>query len=223
MNDYRILIHFPTAKRPDKALALVKEYGRLLGTTNYFIQLSCDVDDESMNNDEVRARVAEIENCSIIYHDNKTKNEAFNRGLVDTEWDIVIVGSDDMFPIVQNYGMIVCDFFTKNIQDLDGVMRTFDGHQRTINILPIIGRKYFERFNYIFNEEYGSFYCDNEFTEVSQMLGKEFDSKLQLFDHRHPSRGQAQTDQLYVDNDNKYWNSDGEVYKRRKAMNFGVN
>jgi hypothetical protein len=28
---------------------------------------------------------------------------------------------------------------------------------------------------------------------------------------------------LYVDNDNKYWNSDGEVYKRRKAMNFGVN
>ena len=61
----------------------------------------------------------------------------------------------------------------KHFPDTDGVLWFFDGWRKDLNTLCIIGRKYYERFGYIYHPDYKSFWCDAEFTEVANKLKKQ--------------------------------------------------
>jgi len=57
--------------------------------------------------------------------------------------------------------------------DTDGVLHFNDGiHGNMLNTLAILGKKYYDRFGYIYHPKYKSVYADNEFDLISRRLGK---------------------------------------------------
>jgi hypothetical protein len=52
-----------------------------------------------------------------------------------------------------------------------------------------MGRKYYNRFNYVYCPEYVSLFCDNETKIVSQLLGKYFYYEGIIQKHLHPNHG----------------------------------
>ena len=63
-----------------------------------------------------------------------------------------------------------------NYPDTDGVLWFNDGFQgNRLNTLCILGKKYYERFNYIYHPDYISLYCDEEQTNVARNMNKMVD------------------------------------------------
>jgi hypothetical protein len=81
-----------------------------------------------------------------------------------------------------------------------------------------MGKKYFERFGFLYEPSYHSLFCDNEFTDISVRLNKVFYYDKVLIQHRHPMnvRG-VPVDTLYRRND-AYFKIDQATYLRRKTM-----
>jgi hypothetical protein len=85
--------------------------------------------------------------------------------------------------------------------------------------MSIMGRKYYERFGYIYHPSYQSLWCDNEAMEVAQMLGKYWYMGIQLFDHLHPAYNLAPWDEQYT-RQQGLWGVDEANYIERKRHNF---
>ena len=84
----KLLIKFPTKGRPDKALKTLVRYINYMDDKSNRILVTCDLDDESMNNEEVRDILTQYENVVIKYGDNKSKIEAINADLKDEEYEV---------------------------------------------------------------------------------------------------------------------------------------
>jgi len=224
----KLLIKFPTRERREKfyqAMDLLLANKR---TNDVSFLLTLDADDESMNNDEVKRQIEFYStffdvDIEVNYGYSMNKIHACNRDLEEytKDWDILMLMSDDMYPVKIGYDKVIIEAFEQNIPDGDGVLYSPDGYT-PLNTLCILGKKYYQRFNYIYYPEYISFFPDNEFMEVSEILGKEFRIKKVLFKHEHPAnRGGKSWDNLYQRN-NSSWNSDKELYYQRRAKNFDI-
>ena len=217
-----LLIKFPTRGRPDKALKTLVRYINYMDDKSNRILVTCDLDDESMNNEEVRNILTQYENVVIKYGDNKSKIEAVNADLKDEEFDIVLLASDDMLPIVKGYDTLIKSRMSEIYPDTDGVLWFNDGYQGDrLNTLSILGKKYYDRFGYIYHPEYKSVWCDNEFMAVSRILDKVTYFDTTIMRHEHPDWGFTDRDDIHRWN---YLNEnhDRMVYFNRNANNFGL-
>lgn len=102
----------------------------------------------------------------------------------------------------------------------DYIVKTQDGIQPFIMTLPIMDRKYFNRFGYIMPPDYKHMYCDNELAEVGHILGRTINLDI-LFPHNHYSVGKGVKDSVNEENDS-FYGVDGETFLKRKALNFGL-
>jgi len=82
-----------------------------------------------------------------------------------------------------------------------------------------MGKAYFDRFGFLYNPVYKSFFCDNEFTDVSTKLEKQTFIDQTIIKHEHPINTGAESDQLYKLND-KYWKDDEYTYNTRNNPEF---
>ena len=116
--------------------------------------------------------------------------------------------------------MIIRKDMNKHFPDTDGVLWYNDGHQgNKLNTLCILGKVYYERFGYIYHNDYLSLYCDNEFTEVSKRLNKVRYESLCIIEHQHWAWGYGKMDDLYTRNE-KYIQQDHDTFQRRAAIGF---
>jgi hypothetical protein len=220
----KILVKFPTRGRKNKFFNTLMKYYSLSenkNLINYLVTL--DNDDTIMNDSDVREILDSYNNLNYMYGDSKSKVDAVNRDLENfTEWDILILASDDMIPQVKNYDSIIINDMKTNFPDTDGVLWYNDGNQKNnLNTLCIIGKKYFERFNYVYHPEYKSTWCDNEFTEVSKILNKQKYFENIIIKHEHPDWGYGNHDLIHslnVINED----FDRSLYLKRKMNNFGL-
>lgn len=217
----KILLKFPTRNRPHKFLSVLKKYIKKAKTKNISILVSCDSDDESMQQEVVKKVLSEYENLEIHYSDNKNKIEAVNADMDKTnlEYDIIVLASDDMIPVVDGWDEIVINDMKNHFPDTDGVLWYYDGFKKDLNTLCILGKKYYERFNYIYHPDYKSFYCDNEFTEVADKLEKQKFIEHTIIHHQNPVWGFGGADELFIKN-MKYEDEDKATYQKRKELNF---
>ncbi len=218
----RLLIQFPTRARPIKffeVLNMYRDFADNWGDVK--VQVICNDDDESMNNVDVGKRFLDYANISVIYARCSSKIQAVNYGLNDREdYDIILLASDDMLPKVRGYDSRIIEDMCKYFPNTDGVLWYNDGHKGDkLCSLSILGRKYFERFGYIYNPVYESFFCDNEFAEVAGALGKIKYSEDCIIEHAHPDYHLCRTDKLYKYN-LRYHGKDKQTYARRKKENF---
>ena len=220
-----ILVKFPTFNRPEKFFNTLYEYYKKADnwkSMNFLI--SIDETDITMNNQAIKNGINTYPNIQLIIGNSKSKIDAINRDIqtCNYNWDILLLASDDMVPVVKGYDTIIRNHMIEHFTDLDGVLWYSDGHTHdTLNTLCILGREYYNRFNYIYYPEYKSVYADNEFTKVSKILGKYKYFDTTIIEHQHPDWGFGKNDIIHAQNC-KNVNSDKDLYEERLAINFGI-
>lgn len=224
--NYKILFKFPVRNRKEKLFsALDKYYENMIDKENFQFAVSIDEDDIELNTKEVISRIQSYKNAKCFIDKGEGKIHACNRDIdkISPEtYDIIILVSDDMIPIKKGFDMIIRKDMEKNFPDLDGVLWYNDGHQRqNLNTLCILGKKYYERFGYIYHPSYKSLYCDNEFMEVSKMLNKVKYYDLVIIEHQHWAWGFREMDSLYKENET-FIKPDRETFLKRKEKNFEI-
>ena len=170
------MVQIATRARPEKFLECLKLHvDTLANKADVLFNISCDKDDDSMNSDGIVEAIHDIyKNCFVNFNHNSTKVQAINADVDKRKFDILVNSSDDMNPQVYGWDEDIRLGFKEYFPDYDGVLHFNDGvNGRDLNTLCILGRRYYERFGYIYNPEYKSLYCDNEFTEISRRLRKQ--------------------------------------------------
>ena len=218
-----LLVKLPTRSRPEKFFNTLDQYYKLLsGKRNVNFLITCDNDDITMNNDEVKARLSLYKNLTIKYGNHKSKIEAINADLNSDEFQIVLLASDDMIPVSNGYDDIIIDKMTNTFPDFDGIVWFDDGVQgNRLNTLCILGFTYYNRFGYIYNPEYKSLWCDTEFTMVGNMLNKQKYFDQVIIKHDHHSVTGTGNDELYNINE-RYESADRTIFNLRQSKNFFI-
>ena len=183
---------------------------------NYQILVSYDEDDATMDGiEELYKGNSKVVFCKGT---STSKINAINRDLnVINDWDILVNMSDDMIFTQNGFDA----FIRGGFDDLDQCLHFPDGNTKNLITMSILGRRYFERFGYIYHPDYVSLFCDNEQMEVAQMLGCYKYIEKDIFNHLHPSYGKAANDEQY-NHTESFWGQDEATFLRRKAINFGL-
>ena len=221
----RLLVKFPSRNRNQQFLATLRLYVLKCNhplLTDFLITL--DTDDASMihSHDEI-ASILVGHRHQIVYGTSKNKIDAINRDMeLATDWDILLLASDDMIPEVQGYDDVIRETMRAHYPDLDGVLWFNDGYVGDkLNTLVCMGSAYYTRDGYIYNPAYKSFFCDNEFMDRAN------ERKLQTYipqcivRHQHPANTGATADDLYTHND-RYWNEDEKTYLHGKSYPYDL-
>jgi hypothetical protein len=221
----RLLIKIPTRSRPERFFKMLDlYYAKLSKKIPYTFVISCDADDATMNNETVLRKLHRYPHLSYHFGNSKTKVEAYNADMdKHNDWDILLVTSDDMEPIVQDYDIIIVQNMLGNFPDYDGVLNFHDGHIGSeLNTYPIIGKRYYDRFGYIYAPCYQALWCDNELTNVSKILRKEKTFKNGIIRHNNPVWGLNPADELFQKNEKLGRVSDPTTYIKRRESNFYI-
>jgi hypothetical protein len=190
----------------------------LSASPNYIVLAKIDDDDTSMKNQTVINRLADYENVHAFFGRSSNKVHAINRGLPYGKWDILVNMSDDMLFNTVGFDVII----RNNADDIDKFIHFPDGHvNERLCTMSIMGRKYFNRFGYVYHPQYSSLWCDNEAQEVAMMLGCYKYVDQQIFTHNHPAwTGETPDEQLIQTQ--RYYQADEKIYNYRKANNFPI-
>lgn len=210
-----ILINFASRSRPWECLSAIRsifDNADLIGLGRIEILFKFDEDDPEFEKYEALGRFGRLR---IGKSDSKI--HAINRGGIgELEWRWLVNMSDDMRFIKQGWDILV-----RELCGPDTFLHLPDNYAGDkLCTMSIMGRKYYDRFGYVYHPDYKSFFCDNEAHEVAQILGCYKLGPAGVIEHRHPAAG-FPTDQQYKDN-NKNWNHDKAIYEQRKKINFGL-
>jgi hypothetical protein len=218
----KILIKFPTRGRKEKFFNVLDKYYELLEDLDKTeFQITIDDDDTIMNNQEVLSKLSEYKNLKVNLGKSDSKIHAINRDIVVSDWDIILIASDDMIPKVKGYDTIIRSKMQELYPDTDGILWFHDGNRKDLNTLSILGREYYKRFNYVYYPEYKSFWCDNEFTQIGNILKKQTFIDQVIIHHEHPDWGFGGSDGLYVTN-SKFNGHDMNLFMLRSNKNFDL-
>lgn len=221
----KLLIKFPTRNRPKKFFEVLDLYYANLNNIDLTqFCISIDEDDITMNNEEILSILDEYENLECFIGNSKNKIEAINSDIDEMEdWDIVLLASDDMIPLIKGFDDIIRKNMEENYPDTDGVLWFFDGNRRDLNTLCILGKKYYDRFGYIYHPGYKSFYSDDEFTKVANKLKRQTFIETVIIRHEHPDIPEYRNnfDDSYAKN-SKYYPIDYKFFQLRQKNNFGL-
>ncbi len=216
-----MLIHynFATKNRPQKMAEAIGTIIDLSADINYSIGLTIDDDDLTTLNSQQLADILQSDQIKVNPGRSSSKVHAINRGMAGWSGDIVVNMSDDMRFIKQEFDRDIIQAFQG---DLDQFIHFPDG--RVNQLLPtmsIMGRSYYERFNYIYHPDYKSLWCDNEAMDVAQQLGRYKYIDLQIFSHEHPAWTGEPADALLMHTES-FFEIDQETYRKRSKLGFPI-
>lgn len=221
----KILFKYPSRSRPDRFFkSLDSLYTNLDDKDNFHISCTLDTDDLTMNNPDVIEKINNYKNISIAWGESKSKVDAVNRSMPDYDWDILVVHSDDM--IFNLYGFDTCIRVNINehSSDLDLLAHYPDQDAKEyLATMYIAGRKFYERFGYIYHPSYKSLWCDNDIMEIAKRLGKYKYMGYQINLHLNPAyeQNKMERDELF-NRQQSDWNDDELNFHRRQARNFDL-
>lgn len=218
----KILYKLSSRSRPYKCIKAIENIHQFCQHNDFEIQVTADLDDETMTSKEVRDKIQGYPKTFITYGTSDNKVSAINRDMsLFTDWDILINMSDDMEFIQTGFDTtIIADY--NHFAHGDVLMHYPDqAAGQALITMAIMDRKYYDRFGYIYNPEYKSLFCDNEQQEVAKILGRYVFIKKRLFNHNHPAWGLAPVDALMVHTES-FYAEDQATFERRKLINFGI-
>jgi hypothetical protein len=216
----KLLIKFPTRNRPDVFMTtLDRYYENLSGEYEVEFLITLDDDDKSMQNQLMLDFLDSKKNLTYCFGNSNSKVQAVNADINHANtFDVLLLASDDMRPVIRGYDKIIIEKMRENFPDGDGVLHFNDSRTgQGLNTLCILGKKYYERFGYIYHSDYSSLWCDNEFHEVSLRLGKTVYIDQVIIKHDWVDvTGQ---DSLHKHNES-FYHTDKRVFELRKRMDF---
>lgn len=217
----KLLIKFPTKNRKEQFFSTFKKYQEFITEDSTRFSVTIDEDDESMNNQDVINEITSYINTEVTIGNSFSKIDAINRDIdVNSDWDIILLASDDMIPQVKGFDKVINTLMSTNYPDTDGILFFNDGFKgKELNTLCILGRKYYQRFNYIYYPEYKSTWCDNEFMKVGDILKKQTYFPMVIIKHEHPDWGYGKHDIIHHKNHSDL-SFDMNLFKDRELNNF---
>jgi hypothetical protein len=229
-NKYKILFKYASRSRTQKFfVGLDNILTNLSDLNNFCILISLDIDDYSMNNKETINRLVEYvnkypEKIIIKFGNSKNKIDAINRDVNEIKekfnFDILVNFSDDMEFIEHSFDEIIRGKFFMFYPDTDGNIYFNDGFTgERLSTMSIIGRKYYDKFNYIYHPSYHSLWCDNEYTEVAKRSEKIIYFHERIFNHNHPSNVGGFIDEQLIKTES-FSDIDRQNYEQRLKNNF---
>lgn len=230
MNKYKILFKFASRSRNHKFFQGIDNIiNNLADRDNFMILASLDVDDEIMNNPNTIKKITEYvqkypNQIVVKFGTSKNKIDAINRDVNEIKekfnFDILVNFSDDMEFIQHSFDNVIRNKFFVHFSDLDGNVHFNDGFTNdTLSTMSIIGRKYYDRFNYIYHPSYISLWCDNEYTQVAKKNNKLLYFEDRIFRHNHPSNVGGFIDEQYIKTES-FSEIDRQNYEKRLNNNF---
>ena len=231
----KILVQFPTLARQFKFLQCLSKYVNIAsGSHEITFNINCDQNDPTMNDDEVRKKITDIfihqsnkqnrAKANVHYDEQTTKISAINDHIEPDLYDIIICASDDMIPQVDGWDNEIAEAMQEHYPDLDGCVHFNDGYtDGKLITFSILGRELYKHFGYIYNPDYKSLYCDNEFTQVVTRMGKVSYIDKVIIKHEHyGEEGNINSgDQDFSAQKTLFYSGrDGVVFERRKELNF---
>lgn len=218
---HQILIKFPSRGRPERFFkSLDSLYNNIGDKENFHVSCTLDEDDPTMHNDNTIANILSYGNISIEWGLSKSKVHAINRDMPEYG-DIIIIHSDDMIFTCPSFDEYIRADFNDHFPGLDGILHYPDGDvKEELNTMFICGRKYYERFGFIYNSVYLSLWCDNEALAIAKKLGKHKYINFPLYLHLNPAYGHLEKDMMFVDQQQIGWSVDHKIYLERESQNF---
>lgn len=222
----KILIKFPTRNRPHKFEMTIRKYmymAQFKDDLKFLISL--DKDDKDLQKYlNIIQQFDNTINFNVTINEPAGKIAACNIGMhLIHEWDIVILASDDMDCQKFGWDEIIRQEMLSHYPDLDGVLFHNDGYLgQKLNTMCIMGRKYYEKFQYIYHPSYISLWCDNHFMEVANMLNKQTYFPECLFKHEHFSNSKNISQDALMRINESFYYKDKKIYEKLKLDNFGL-
>jgi hypothetical protein len=224
VNDFKIIYKLASRSRKEKCFSCIENIIAQSTIEDYLILLSFDVDDVSMQGDEVKERLSLYGGKVKAYWGvSGSKVTAINRdiGFVGG-WRIICNHSDDFWITSRGFDTAVVKAMERYFPDTDGMIHFPDQvAKERLCTYQIVGRKYYDRTGYIYCPEYKSLYCDNEEFLKAKLLGKYEYIPLRYLEHRHPIWGYGQADDL-LRHTESFYDQDRNTFLRRQAINFGI-
>lgn len=141
---------------------------------------------------------------------------AYNGGFTgDSFFDVLIISDDTVVPAKTGYDKSVHDLMVQHFPDLDGII-SFKSIKNDPTQSPVIaiGRKFYEKFGYIYHPHYKTRVAQKELLETAALLGKLLVSDINLF------AGVTSTGQK--DKSSPEQDLDEETHRFRRQANFNV-
>jgi hypothetical protein len=218
----KLLIKIPTLGRAVQLLRTLESFQvNAYSIEDIAFCISGNTNDRTINNKEIIDKIQSFPNTHIFFDNHKTKIEAYNADIDRFDFDIAIIASDDMVVTEKYYDRIITQSMEKYFTDLDGVLWFDTGDNERTDTLSIVGKKYYERFNYVYHTSYQGYFCDDEFSQIAYKLGKIVRINEQIIRNYIAKH-------LDMSNDNTYLKSlvfgasDKAMYKIRKKMQFNI-
>ena len=215
----KILIKFPSRGRPEKFKSTLEKHIESLSKDNDIkFVFSFDNDDLTMNNDEIKLYLSNLPiKNEFFYGDSQNKIQAINANLENQDFDILILVADDMIPILKDYDKLICNLFESAVYGLDSILHFYTAMWADkLDIWCIMGKKYYDRFGYIYHPDYKSIFADNEYTEVSKILDRNIFSTESPFFHDYQTGDETEV---------KNWQFNSEdwlIFEKRKKINYDI-
>ena len=225
----KLLIKFPTRQRPTMFFDTLGKYITMSsGKHEIEYIISMDEDDNTMNNEAVQKRLKTLIengiNIKYFYGNSKSKIEAINADMdkASPDWDMVFNGQDDMIPTEFGYDDIMLTRLAELFPDTDGAIwlnDQFMGYDENCTIVSA-GRKYYERFGYIYYPGYDSLFADNEYTEVGKALGRLKYVSDRIVKHDWVGKNQSLDVLIQRNEAPEKYKADKEIFENRKRQGF---
>lgn len=207
---------FPSRSRPDKFFAALMNIRNKSASSNYEVIAKLDIDDEAMNNDEVKERLSYHPEVIVKWGLSENKIHAVNRDN-DFTGEILCCHSDDMVFTKQGFD----DIIRREIKK-DGYLHFPDGYaNEKLCTYSIMHADYYNRFGYIYHPAYKSLWADNEQMTVAKRMYKYKYVDENILEHMHPSAGKADKDAQYQVTE-KFNSVDKATFLKRKKNNFDL-
>lgn len=226
----RLLLKYATRGRPElfcKTLGIWID--KLSGLHDTHIIVSVDSDDYTMQTPLTRMAMSNLDpdkrvRVSFYTAPRTTKIDAINRDMEHAgDFDILVLVSDDMVPLKDRYDEIIFDDMAANFPEGKGALWYDDGRSNhQLCTLSIMNKAMYDHFGYIYHPAYHSLWCDNEWMDVTNQMGKlkymgDHNIIIEHQYQRHCEHGVM--DETYRDSENKY-QEDRRVYLFRKSEGF---
>jgi hypothetical protein len=214
-----IYYNFATRNRPQKMAEALGTIIDLSENNNYSIGLTIDDDDSTTLNSHQLSDILQSDQIKVNPGRSTSKVHAINRGMAGWSGDIVVNMSDDMRFIKRGFDRDIVRAFQG---DTDQFLHFPDGRvNKVLPTMSIMGRSYYERFNYIYHPDYQSLWCDNEAMDGAQQLGRYKYIDMQIFSHDHPAWTGEPADPLLLHTES-FFEIDQQTYQRRSQSGFPI-
>lgn len=222
----RICYKLASKSRPAKFFKTLDNIIKLAKHDDYFFMGTFDTDDKTMRTPEVRERLWYYEKLIPRWGTPKGKIDAVNRDMFFApKWDILIVPSDDIEFIKEGFDLQIISDMKEAFPEGDYCLHYHDGTKNGSRIItmPVMDKKFYDRFGYIYYPGYKTWYADDELTQVAKRLKRYAYCSSLIYKHHYWRFENTVPDVLNITNDSSDLTLvDRALFLERQQNKYGL-